>query len=64
MLGGVCAGLANYFEFDITLVRIAYVLISIFTAFAGALVYVVLWFLIPVGEKATQPMPVATPPNS
>ncbi|HVM44415.1 MAG TPA: PspC domain-containing protein [Candidatus Thermoplasmatota archaeon] len=47
MIGGVCAGMAKYFDLDPALVRVAYVLISIFTAFAGVLVYLVLWMLIP-----------------
>ncbi len=38
MISGVCAGIAEYFEFDPTLVRIAYVLLSIFSAgFPGLL---------------------------
>lgn len=47
MLGGVCAGLAEYFDLDPTLVRVAYVLVSVLTAFAGVLVYIILWALIP-----------------
>lgn len=47
MLAGVCAGLAEYFGLETTLVRVAYVLLSLFTAFAGLLVYLVLWLLIP-----------------
>ena len=39
MIGGVCAGIADYFEWDITLVRIIYVLATFFTAFSGGLVY-------------------------
>ena len=50
MIGGVCAGLAEYFDLDPTLVRVAYVLISIFTAFAGVLVYILLWLLIPAKD--------------
>lgn len=50
LLGGVCAGIAEYFDLDMTLVRVAYVLISIFTAFAGVLVYIILWLLIPAKE--------------
>lgn len=50
MIGGVCAGLAEYFDLDPTLVRVAYVLISILTAFAGILVYIILWLLIPAKE--------------
>ena len=49
-LGGVCGGLAEYFEIDPTLVRVVYALLSIFTAFSGFLVYFVLWVLIPERE--------------
>lgn len=51
MIGGVCAGIANYFGWDPTLVRIAYALLSIFTVFAGALVYLVLWIVMPLEER-------------
>ena len=47
VLGGVCAGLAEYFGFDITLVRIAYVLLTFCTSFCGALVYLILWVIMP-----------------
>ena len=33
MIGGVCAGIADYFEWDITLVRIIYVLATFFYSF-------------------------------
>ena len=47
MIAGVCAGLAKYFGLDTTLIRVVYVLLSIFTAFAGVLVYLILWLIIP-----------------
>jgi phage shock protein C len=47
-LGGVCAGLAEYFNLDVSLVRISYALISVFSAaFPGLLVYIILWIVIP-----------------
>ncbi len=47
-LGGVCSGIAEYFDFDPTLVRIGYVLISILSAaFPGLLVYIILWIVVP-----------------
>ena len=39
MLAGVCAGIANYFGLDPTLIRVAYALLTVFTAFAGVIVY-------------------------
>ena len=48
MIAGVCAGLADYFGWDVTLVRIAYALLSILSAgFPGALVYIILWVVMP-----------------
>ena len=48
MLAGVCAGIAEYLGLDVTLVRVAYVLFSIFSAgFPGLIVYVILMFVMP-----------------
>ncbi len=50
-IAGVCGGLAEYFGVDPTVMRVAYVLLSIFSAgFPGILVYIVLWVLIPERE--------------
>lgn len=47
MIAGVCGGLANYLDLDPTVVRVAYVLLSLFTCFAGVLVYLILALLMP-----------------
>ena len=47
MIGGVCGGLAEYFGLDSTLVRVAYVLSSICTAFSGVLVYLIFLLIMP-----------------
>lgn len=48
ILGGVCGGLAKWLGWDVTLVRIAYVLISILSAaFPGTIVYIILWIIMP-----------------
>ena len=47
-MGGVCGGIAEYFDLDPLLVRIAYLLVSILSAaFPGVLVYIILWIVIP-----------------
>jgi phage shock protein C len=47
-LAGVCAGIAEYFGWDITVVRISYALLSIFTAaFPGFILYLVMWIIMP-----------------
>lgn len=51
MLGGVCGGMAEYFDVDPTVVRVAYVLLSLCTAgFPGLLVYLLLCIIIPAKE--------------
>lgn len=48
MIGGVVAGIADYIGMDVSLARVLYVLISIFSAaFPGILVYLICWLLIP-----------------
>lgn len=48
MISGVCGGLAEYFGVDPTLVRIAYVALSVFSAvFPGILVYIILMIIMP-----------------
>ena len=45
-IGGVCAGLGNYFGIDPTVIRILFVLFSIFVG-GGIIVYLILWLVIP-----------------
>ena len=48
MLAGVLAGFAKYINADVSLIRIAYVLISILSAaFPGLIVYLICWAVIP-----------------
>jgi phage shock protein PspC (stress-responsive transcriptional regulator) len=48
VIAGVCAGIAEYFGWDIRLVRIVYLLVSIFSAaFPGIIVYIILWIVMP-----------------
>jgi len=53
MLGGVCGGLAEYFDLDPTLVRVGYVLLTICTAFSGVLAYFILWLIMPDKHNLT-----------
>ena len=48
MIAGVCAGIAEYFGWDVTLFRVVYVIVSILSAaFPGILVYIILWVVMP-----------------
>jgi phage shock protein PspC (stress-responsive transcriptional regulator) len=50
-IAGVCGGIARWLGWDSGLVRILYVLVSIFSAaFPGILVYIILWILMPAEE--------------
>lgn len=51
MIGGVCAGIAEYFDLDPTLIRVAYVTLSIFSAgFPGLLLYILLLIIMPAKQ--------------
>ena len=47
MLGGVCAGIANYFEVDPTLIRLLWVLITILSFGLGIIGYLIAWIIVP-----------------
>lgn len=52
---GVCAGLAEYLNIDVTVVRVLFVLLSLFTTgFPGLLVYVIMALVMP-DEDDIQP---------
>ncbi|MBC7350069.1 MAG: PspC domain-containing protein [Candidatus Aminicenantes bacterium] len=52
MLGGVCAGLAEYFDLDISLVRLIFVGAALLTAILPmVLFYLIAWLVIPVQPK-------------
>ncbi len=50
IIAGVCAGLADYFEIDETLVRVIFVLLFIGGG-SGLLIYLILWLVIPKEGK-------------
>ena len=52
MIAGVCGGLAEYFDLDPTVVRVAYVAVSILSAaFPGILAYIILMFVMPRADS-------------
>jgi len=55
MIGGVCGGLAKYFDIDPTIVRIIAVLL-IFANGVGILAYIIMAIVVPLeGSKVTEP---------
>jgi phage shock protein C len=54
MVAGVCAGVAQYFGLDVTLVRVIVAVVSVITGGAGVLAYLAAWVIIPgEGEKTS-----------
>ena len=47
IIGGVCAGIADYLDIDATIFRIGYALLTVCTAFSGVLLYLLPWIVIP-----------------
>ena len=46
MIGGVAGGLAEFFNVDSTLIRIIFILLTVFGG-SGILLYLILWLIIP-----------------
>jgi phage shock protein PspC (stress-responsive transcriptional regulator) len=53
LLGGVCGGLAQYFNVDPTVVRLVAVLGFFLTASAAFWAYVVMWIVVPEAPTTT-----------
>lgn len=51
-LGGVCAGLADHFDVDVTFVRVAWIVLSIWPGaiVLGVVAYIAAWILMPAAD--------------
>lgn len=47
MLSGVCAGLAEYLEIDVAIIRILFAVFTVIFPGSGLVVYFILWLLMP-----------------
>lgn len=47
---GVCAGLAEYFDMDVTILRIIFVILALATGGGMVLLYIILAIILPVSE--------------
>jgi phage shock protein C len=64
MVAGICAGAADYFGWDVTLVRVIVAAGSIITGGMGVLAYLAAWAIIPAeGEKASIAEDLLTKPR-
>jgi phage shock protein PspC (stress-responsive transcriptional regulator) len=57
-IGGVCGGLASYFDVDPTLIRLVTVILAIYPGaiICGVLVYLLAWFVIPTATPMLEPV--------
>jgi phage shock protein PspC (stress-responsive transcriptional regulator) len=54
VLGGVCGGLAAYFDLDVAIMRIIIVLLTLITTGAGVFAYIILWIAVPKAVNTAQ----------
>lgn len=56
MLTGVCAGIAEYLDVDVTVLRLVWTLVVVFTGFVpGVLVYIVAVLVMPEKPNVVAP---------
>lgn len=51
VLGGVCGGISEYMNIDPMIVRLIFVLLSLFGFGITFIIYIILWIMIPVDYK-------------
>lgn len=54
ILGGVCSGVANYFNFDPLWLRLILVILTIFGFGTGVVLYIILWIIIPEAKTIAE----------
>lgn len=55
-IAGVCGGIANYFGWDLAIVRLVWLLLTLCTVgFPGITAYIILWICMPQATNYPQP---------
>jgi phage shock protein C len=60
-IGGVCGGFAQYFDLDVTLVRIVWLVLVFAPPGVGLVAYVLAWLIMPKEEPAVAAVPEPAP---
>ncbi len=50
MIAGIASGLADYLQVEVTIIRLLFVLSTIFMAGAGLIAYIIIWIIVPVNH--------------
>lgn len=53
LLGGVCSGVAAFFDIDVTLLRVLF-LVALIVGGVGFWIYIIVWFVAPLATTASQ----------
>ena len=56
-IAGVCAGFAEYFDLDVTIVRVVWLIVALFGG-GGVLAYIIAWIVMP---EEPEYVPVTAP---
>ncbi|MDP2386388.1 MAG: PspC domain-containing protein [Bacteroidota bacterium] len=54
LIGGVCSGVANYFDWDPTIIRIVYAILALTTFGFLFAVYILLWIILPEAKTTAE----------
>ena len=54
LVAGVCGGLGEYFNIDATLIRVLFVVLTVFGG-AGLIIYLAMWIIVPNASTALPP---------
>ena len=58
-IGGVCLGFSEYFDLDVALVRVVWLITALMTGGFGFLAYIIAWIVMP-----EEPLLVSAPANA
>ena len=58
-IAGVCAGFAEYFDLDVTVVRVVWLIVALFGG-GGILAYIIAWIVMPEEPEYVPATPPAT----
>jgi len=61
MVGGVAAGVAEYFNIDPTLIRLAFVALVLWGG-SGVILYILMWIIVPEEPVESPPPAPVSPP--
>ena len=52
ILGGVCSGIGEYLDADPTIIRLAWILLTLLSLGVGIIAYLIAWIIIPEGKNS------------